>query len=101
MARPHIEFIHARCLPWQPAPFRPGATMKLLSEDTGTGALSAIVRYPPGWSAPAGALGVDEEFLVLDGELIHGDTRYGPDCYAFRPGGFPRQTLAPPVARRC
>ncbi len=95
MTRPHIEFIAAQVLPWQPA-FRPGATMKLLSQDPETGALSAIVRYPPGWSAAPGTLDTDEEFLVLDGELDHGNTCYGPDCYAFWPGGYGRQAITAP-----
>ena len=96
MTRPHIEFVHAQRLAWQPFAARPGVTMKLLSEDTGTGALSAILRYPPGWSAVPGTLGMDEEFLVLDGALHHGGTEYGPDCYAFWPGGYTRGPVSAP-----
>ena len=62
MSRPHIEFIQSQRLPWEPFVPRPGVTMKRLSEDTGTGALSAILRYPPGWSAPPASLRTDEEF---------------------------------------
>jgi hypothetical protein len=80
MSRPHIEFIQSQRLPWEPFVPRPGVTMKRLSEDTGTGALSAILRYPPGWSAPPASLRTDEEFLVLDGALTHGDLKYGQNA---------------------
>ena len=96
MARDHIEFVHAQRLSWQPFAPRPGVTMKLLSQDAGTGALSAILRYPPGWTAAPGTLATDEEFLVLDGKLDHGGTSYGPDCYAFWPGGYPRHAITAP-----
>jgi hypothetical protein len=96
MARPHIEFVQSQRLDWEPFAPRPGVTMKRLSEDTRTGALSAILRYPPGWTAQPATLATDEEFLVLDGALTHGDTRYDPDCYAFWPGGLARQALAAP-----
>lgn len=97
MARPHIEFVQAQHLPWQACALRPGAEMKLLSEDAATGALSAILRYPPGWHAEAKPLDQDEEFFVLDGALLHGGTEYCRDCYAFWPAGMPRQTLTAPM----
>ena len=96
MARPHIEFVPAQRLAWEDFAARPGVTMKTLSEDAETGALSAILRYPPGWSAPAGTLATDEEFFVLDGTLDHGGVHYGPDCYAFWPGGYDRQAISAP-----
>lgn len=96
MARPHIEFVQAQHLSWQDARLRPGVAMKLLSEDTATGAMSAVFRYPPGWSAPVGALDRDEEFFVLDGALEHDGKRLGPDTYAFWPGGFPRGRVTAP-----
>ncbi len=96
MARPHIEFVQAQHLPWQPAPWRAGAAMKVLSRDGASGAVSAILRYPAGWSTPAAVLNVDEEFLVLDGALEHGGERHGPDGYAFWPAGLARGELAAP-----
>ena len=96
MARPHIEFVQAQHLPWQDARQRPGAAMKLLSEDTGTGAFSAVMRFPSGWSASASTLGADEEFFVLNGALEHGGRRYGPDSYAFWPAGFARGVVSAP-----
>ncbi len=94
MARPHIEFVQAQHLPWEPFPSRPGVSMKRLSQDEETGALSAILRYPAGWRAPEGTLAMDEEFFVLDGVVNHGGTHYEADCYAFWPRFFPRRAIS-------
>ena len=61
-------------------------------------ALSAIVRYPPGWATPAGDPGgIDEEFFVLDGALEHGGrplrsptaTHSGPAAMTGKPSRHP------------
>lgn len=96
MPRPHIEFVQAQHLSWEPCVSRPGVTMKRLSHDPQTGALSALLRYPAGWRTAAATLAMDEEFFVLDGTLDHGGTEYGPDCYAFWPRFFPRQAISAP-----
>lgn len=91
MARPWIEFVQSQRLPWQPASFaalRPGTTMRVLSYDAASGAASLIVRHPAGFSAPATALTIDEEFLVLEGSLAAGGRHYGPYGYAHWPAGF-------------
>jgi hypothetical protein len=91
MARPQIEFIQSQRLAWTPDPrFGLGrdVEVKILSEDTETGAASLLVRYPAGWTLPAGARGADEEFLILDGELKVGDTVYGYFNYAHWPSGY-------------
>ncbi len=97
MARPHIEFVQAQALPWEACSFRDGVAMKRLSADPVTGAVSAILRYPAGWSAPAGRLAVDEEFFVLGGAVEHGGTQYDPDCYGYWPRGFARQAVSVPA----
>jgi len=90
MARPQIEFIQSQNLPWV-ADTRiglgDGAEIKVLSEDDKTGAASLLVRYPAGWTFPAGASGADEEFLVLDGELTVGDRLIRHLGYAHWPAG--------------
>jgi Domain of unknown function (DUF4437) len=96
MSRPHIEFVQAQHLTWEQFPARPGVTMKRLSWDQQSGALSAILRYPPGWRASEGTLAMDEEFFVLDGALDRGGTEYGADCYAFWPRFMPRRTMSAP-----
>lgn len=91
MARPWIEFVQSQRIPWQAgllADVRPGTEAKRLSIDSETGACSVLVRYPPGWSGPAGALAVDDELLVIDGGLEIGGQRYGHLAYAHFPAGF-------------
>lgn len=92
MARPQIEFIQSQSLPWTPDTrfsLGDGVDIKLLSEDDETGAVSLLARYPAGWSAPAGAKGADEEFLVLHGDLSVEDAHYGHLAYAHWPRGYP------------
>jgi hypothetical protein len=97
MERPFIEFIQAQVLPWRrrALPGRPGVQVRELSADPDTGACSLLVRYPAGWrTAGGGALAVDEELLVLAGDLAvgpHRHTRYG---YAHLPAGYQRDGMA-------
>ncbi len=91
MARAQIEFIQSQVLAWMADPrFGLGedVQVKVLSEDDETGAASLLVRYPSGWSRPAGVRGADEEFLVLEGGLQVGDVAYGHLAYAHWPAGF-------------
>ena len=95
MGREHVEFVQAQALPWEAQrPYPQGAEVKILSRDAGTGAASTIIRYPAGWSAPAGALGAAEELFVLEGELSLGSRTYRQDCYAYLPAGFQREPAA-------
>lgn len=90
MAREWIEFIQSQRLPWEPGELPlPGGQVhyKCLSKDTQTGATSLLLRYPSGYRLSAGRLAVDEEFLVLDGELMVGELRFGPFGYAHWPAG--------------
>ena len=91
MSRPQIEFIQSQSLPWRTEPrfgLGEGVTVRILSEDAETGAASLVVRYPAGWSRGPGALGVGEEFLVLDGGLDVGGEAFGHLAYAHWPPGF-------------
>ncbi len=98
MARPWIEFVQSQNLPWTAGDLwgiRPGVESKVLSLDLENGAASLLVRYPPGWRLErAGALSVDEEFLVLDGALSIGALRYREKSYAHLPGGYARGPMA-------
>lgn len=100
MSRPQIEFIQSQRLPWREASHdgpRAGARFRELSQDPGTGACSLVIRYPPGWSAPAGqCLAADEEFFVLDGLLQIGALAYTHHCYAHLPGGYRRGAMSAP-----
>jgi hypothetical protein len=98
MTRPHIEWIQAQALPWQGdgVAARPGAAAKLLSRDATTGALSCILRYPPGYALGAEWLAADEEFWVLDGGIEVDGVAYGPHSYAHLPRDMPRSGFAAP-----
>lgn len=90
MARPWIEFIQSQRLPWEPGRLgdvRPGAECKTLSRDADDGACSLLVRYPSGYEGAGDALGVDDEILVLEGELQIGSRTYGPYSFAHWPAG--------------
>ncbi|TWB20359.1 uncharacterized protein DUF4437 [Nitrospirillum amazonense] len=99
MARSWIEFIQAQYIPWQPHTLwglRDGVEAKVLSHDDATGAVSMLVRYPAGFTAPASRLVVDEEFLVLDGTLTMAGQEYGHLAYAHLPAGYERGGLDSP-----
>jgi hypothetical protein len=91
MARPWIEFIQAQQIPWVAddlSGMRPGVEVRTLSLDDETGACSLLARYPAGWSGGPETLGVDHEFLVLEGSLQSGDRTYGRLSYAHLPAGY-------------
>jgi quercetin dioxygenase-like cupin family protein len=86
MARPHIEFVHAQQAAWTRR--ADGAEEKVLNADPASDEATEIIRYPPGFAAPAnpdhaGA----EEFFVLDGAIeIDGEPRR-THGYGFLPQG--------------
>jgi hypothetical protein len=98
MARPHIDWIQAQVLPWRHDAIaaRPGAEAKTLSLDGETGAVSCILRYPPGYALAAEWLAADEEFWVLDGAIEVDGVEYGEHTYAHLPRGMPRSSFAAP-----
>lgn len=88
--REHIDFVQTQRLNWEdgaPAGL-PGTMLKLLSRDDEDGSYSAVVRLPTGWSRPAATLHCDEEFYLLEGALLVGDYRYGPNAYGFLAAGI-------------
>jgi len=90
MARPHIEFIHSRDLPWEEGslPFLPSdVDIKLLSYDDDTNDLSALVHIPPEWSQPARTLTSSFEFFVLSGGLSFNGRTAGTHAYGYLPKG--------------
>lgn len=97
MARPHIEFIQAQVLPWDPTPLTDpyaGTDIKILSFDDETGESSNLLRYPAGWTRSGPEyLTVDEEFFVLRGSLQINGIVYGDRCYAHLPAGYTRQSV--------
>jgi hypothetical protein len=102
MARPHIEWIQAQALSWQSEilPARDGAEAKILSRDEESGALTCILRYPPGYRRGPEWLSADEEFWVLDGAVEVDGLAYGEHCYAHLPREMPRSGFAAPDGRQ-
>ena len=97
MARPWIEFVQSQNIPWAESDIgglRPGVAVRVLSQDAETNAVSMVVRYPAGFTAACAALSVDEEFLVLEGDLMAGDQRFGPLGYAHWPAGYSAGSLS-------
>ena len=96
--RDHVEFVQSQLLPWQrigSGLARPDAEYKMLSRDADTGACSALMRYPPGWSRKGPEhIRADEEFFVLDGSLEMDGEIYEADSYAFLPAGWTRRSMS-------
>ena len=96
MARPHVLFIQAQCLPWGNGLYAPGrddVQSKVLSVDAAGTDATCIVRYPRGWQRTAPEhLAAHEEFFVLDGSLTINDQQYVKHDYAFLPAGYTRAT---------
>lgn len=68
-----------------------------LGGDVASGSFAALVRFPEGWTRPpAGHYLVDEEFLVLEGELTLSAVTYTVDDYAYLPAGYLREGTATP-----
>lgn len=97
MPRPHTEFIQAQALPWKtlgPYASRPGIEAKALSFDPESRAVTAILRYPAGWTFErTHYLDSDEEFFVLSGALVVNGESYAPGDYAYLPAGYPRERM--------
>jgi hypothetical protein len=91
VSRPHIEFIDAFAQPQRAVASGPfaGASAQILSEDADTGASTALVSLPAGWSGDLAANTQPSELLVLSGavELEDQPRPLTPGMYLFGPGG--------------
>lgn len=98
MTRPHVEFVHARALPWREAVLgrgRSAVALKCLSEEADSGACSVLLRYPPGWSSSGPEIcQAEEEFFVLRGDLVLGDQTLELHEYVHIPAGHIRPGLS-------
>jgi len=94
--RPHTEFIPSQWLPWDHqylGASRAGVAARVLSTDDQDGACSLILSYPEHYHRDAEILSVDEELIVLSGEIEIGGVVYSRHCYAHLPRGFLRTSL--------
>lgn len=75
---------------WEPfaAPGIPaGLQRRLLSKSPSMGAVAQITYVPAGWTQPAGYDDVDNEIVVLDGDLSIGDEKLTRYSYSYMPAG--------------
>lgn len=86
---PNIEFV-----PWEPfgGPGIPtGLQRRLLSKSPSMGAIAQITYVPAGWVQPAGYDAIDNEIVVLDGDLSIGDGKTAEKLskysYSYIPAG--------------
>lgn len=97
MSRNHTMFTQAQSLQWSRAHFldaKGQVESRLLSRDTDTGAATALLRFPAGWSGMGlEVLRCQEELLVLDGCLQMGEQGLGPYSYACFPAGYARPEM--------
>ena len=69
-----------------------------LHVDPATKSSTSLVRFPAGWERPVdGNYAVDEEIVVLDGELIVTGVSYTPGVYGWIPKGGLRRASATPM----
>lgn len=98
MPRPHVEFIHAQQLPWQPTPFAEAPwcelRAKILSRDPVSGACSLILDLPAGFHARGTPEQRPLELYVLDGDCRVADESLRLDAYAELPAGGARIGIA-------
>ena len=91
-------FVQSQALAWDDddlTAIRGKVQSKILSRDAESGALTAVLRYPAGWNGNGfEALGVEEELLVLDGNLSISGVSYERYGYACLPAGFERTDAA-------
>lgn len=95
---PNIEFVE-----WQPfeAPgFPAGLQRRLLSQSPSMEAVSQITYVPAGWSQPAGYDAVDNEIVVLDGDLTIGEGADGEKLTKYSYSYIPAGVLRGPTTSR-
>jgi Domain of unknown function (DUF4437) len=74
-----------------PGGARDDVDAKILSRDLQSGELTALVRYPAGWSRQEPeSLAAEEEIYVLDGSIAINGHHYGRDSYACLPRHYRR-----------
>ena len=104
MAREAVDGVAFSDLPWQStaALWGSGADqpadlqikgygiVRVLSRDPETGAMSLLIKEPPGWhTAAAESHSVLQEDILLEGDCWYGEERFeGPTYFCFPPGHF-------------
>lgn len=89
-------------LDWAPTPIPAGTPdvqiARLFVANPTTKASTSLVRFPAGWTRGVDVFyAVDEEIVVLEGELIVSGVSYAAGQYGFIPAGSLRRSSATPT----
>jgi hypothetical protein len=88
MARGHIEIIQASEVAPAEMPgsgWPPGARVRVLSDDSDTGALTAVVSLPAGYRRGSGSLEAASDLFLISGTMRFGPTVRAPGFYQHTP----------------
>lgn len=88
MGRGHVEILHEADVPYAALAAEGwpiGAELKRLSHDPETGALTGLLRLPPGYRRPRGHHTTQTELFVIDGSVRVGDAVREWGYYEFSP----------------
>ena len=95
MARPQTENLDALGVlarPWVASGLPDGIQMRVLNEDDQSGAVTALLEFPDGWSWQQPVCCVaDQEMFVLSGRLRIGSAELASGGYCFYPQGTVQQ----------
>ena len=99
MSRPHVDFIDAPAVPLLPVDSGPlaGSAQRLLSQDTGSGAFTALATWPAGFSAELARLGSLLELFVVRGAVIANGRAAPEGSYVRIPAGTVAATVTATV----
>lgn len=88
MARPHVEPAHTADLAPEPlAGWPAGTTIRVLSRDPDTGAVTGVIHLPAGTVREPAALAAECDTYLLSGALRVGDHDRGAGYYEYAPAG--------------
>ncbi len=82
--------IYAPLLRWRPFPVANSsglAWIKVLAKNRETGAKTALIKFDPGFKAPASTAEWPMDIYVLEGEMTAGNRKYQEGTYHYRPRG--------------
>lgn len=85
MARPHVEFIQSQAVPFEPVEDGPlaGTRRRLLSADDDSGAYTAVIAAPAGWSTDLAGYDRPLELFGLAGHATLASAGLGPGGYCY------------------
>lgn len=82
--------LYTHLINWEPLDVQGGdgfAWIKTLSKDEETGARTALIKYDPGFTAPATVSTWPIDIYTLEGAMDAGDRHYDAHTYHYRPAG--------------